>query len=248
MLPLRLLFTNLKDSSILNKRIDLKLVNDKIQLSLNDRVIGATKLNEHIDNRYFDLYFREINKKHVPEFLTASQVFFKVNDKKALAKELRTYLNVSIIDEKAKTIELSYEYYNAHLCFDIVNELLNEYLQWERDSKQNKVNKTIDFINTQIDSLSTILKQSKDSLNNYRRETRILNPESIGIELSDDIGELSKMIVALDEELLTLNLISNKINKNPNRLEIYRLIPEMVGKKSFEQTLVNQIEKLNEFT
>ena len=53
MLPLRLLFTNLKDSSILNKRIDLKLVNDKIQLSLNDRVIGATKLNEHIDNRVF---------------------------------------------------------------------------------------------------------------------------------------------------------------------------------------------------
>ena len=99
---------------------------------------------------------------------------------------LRNYvpiLNVSIIDEKAKTIELSYEYYNAHLCFDIVNELLNEYLQWERDSKQNKVNKTIDFINSQIDSLSTILKSSKDSLNNYRRETRILNPESIGIEL-----------------------------------------------------------------
>ena len=243
--PFEVIIYKLKDSSILNKRIDLKLVNDKIQLSLNDRVIGATKLNEHIDNRYFDLYFREINKKHVPEFLTASQVFFKVNDKKALAKELRTYLNVSIIDEKAKTIELSYEYYNAHLCFDIINELLNEYLQWERDSKQNKVNKTIDFINTQIDSLSTILKQSKDSLNNYRRETRILNPESIGIELSDDIGELSKMIVALDEELLTLNLISNKINKNPNRLEIYRLIPEMVGKKSFEQTLVNQIEKLN---
>ena len=141
-------------------------------------------------NQYFDIYFREINKKHVPEFLTASQVFFKVNDKKALAKELRTYLNVSIIDEKAKTIEISYEYYNSHLCFDIVSELLNEYLQWERDSKQNKVNKTIDFINTQIDSLSTILKLSKDSLNDYRRETRILNPESIGLKLSDDIGEL----------------------------------------------------------
>ena len=70
--------------------------------------------------------------------------------------------------------------------FDIVSELLNEYLQWERDSKQNKVNKTIDFINTQIDSLSTILKLSKDSLNDYRRETRILNPESIGLKLSDD--------------------------------------------------------------
>ena len=41
-------------------------------------------------------------------------------------------------------------------------------------------------------------------------------------------------------------MILKKINKNPNRLEMYRLIPEMVGKKSFETTLENQIEKLNE--
>ena len=48
------------------------------------------------------------------------------------------------------------------------------------------------------------------------------------------------------KRLFTLNMISEKVNKNPNRLEMYRLIPEMVGKKSFETTLVNQIEKLNE--
>ena len=54
------------------------------------------------------------------------------------------------------------------------------------------------------------------------------------------------MLLSLDEELFTLNLISEKVNKNPNRLEIYRLIPEMVGKKSFESSLVKQIEKLNE--
>ena len=31
-----------------------------------------------------------------------------------------------------------------------------------------------------------------------------------------------------------LMILYNKIKNNPNRLEIYRLIPEMVGKKSFE--------------
>ena len=45
----------------------------------------------------------------------------------------------------------------------MVNGLLNEYLQWERDSKQDKVNKTIEFIDSQIDSLSNILRISKDS-------------------------------------------------------------------------------------
>ena len=113
----------------------------------------------------------------------------------------------------------------------MVNELLNEYLQWERDSKQDKVNKTIEFIDVQIDSLSNILRISKDSLNDYRRQSRILNPETMGIELNDNISELNDMLLSLDEELFTLNLISDKVNKNPNRLEIYRLIPEMVGKR-----------------
>ena len=44
-------------------------------------------------------------------------------NKKALAKELQILFECFNIDEKAKTIEISYEYYNARLCFDIVEEL-----------------------------------------------------------------------------------------------------------------------------
>ena len=90
--------------------------------------------------------------------LSESNVYFTINNKNSLAKELKSFLNISIVDEQAKTIEISYEYYNARLCYDMVNELLNEYLQWERDSKQDKVNKTIEFIDAQIDSLSNILR------------------------------------------------------------------------------------------
>ena len=53
-----------------------------------------------------------------------------------------------------------------------------------------------------------------------------------------------KSIIA-DEEMFTLNMISEKLIKS-NRLEMYRFILEMVIKKSFETTLVNQIEKFNE--
>jgi capsular exopolysaccharide synthesis family protein len=41
-------------------------------------------------------------------------------------------------------------------------------------------------------------------------------------------------------------MINNKISIDPNRLEIYRLIPEMVGKKSFEASLLRQVEELNQ--
>ena len=232
--PFEIIIYNLKDSNIIDKRIDLKFISNKIQLSINEKIIGAIPLNQHLDNKYFDLYVRGINKKNIPELLSENKVYFTINNTKSLAKELKSYLSISIVDEQAKTIEISYDYYNARLCYDIVNELLNEYLQWERDSKQDALNKTIEFIDIQIDSLSNVLRISKDSLNDYRRQSRILSPETMGIELNDDISELNDLLLSLDEEIFTLRMISDKINKNPNRLEIYRLIPEMVGKKSFE--------------
>ena len=47
--------------------------------------------------------------------------------------------------------------------------------------------------------------------------------------MSADINTLSKNLISLEEELLTLKMISDKINNDPNRIQIYRLIPEMVG-------------------
>ena len=144
--PFEVIIYKLKDSSIVNKRIDLKLIGKDIHLLIEEETIGKTKLNKHLNNKYFDLYFRGINEKYVPELLTESNVYFTINNKNTLAKELKSYLNIAIVDENAKTIEISYEYYNPRLCYDMVNGLLNEYLQWERDSKQDKVNKTIKFI------------------------------------------------------------------------------------------------------
>jgi len=223
--PFEVIIYKLTDSSLINQRIDVKLINNTVQLSTKNKIIGRTEIDKHLVTKKFDLFIRGVKKKHIVSFLNENNVFFIINNKKSLVKELRPNLSVKVKDAKAKTIEISYEYDNPRLCYDIVNGVLQQYLKWERDSKQNNVNKTIEFINSQIDSLSNILKISKDSLNNYRRETKILNPESIGKELSDDINELNNMLISFEEELLTLNLISNKINKNPNRLEIYRLIP-----------------------
>ena len=67
----------------------------------------------------------------------------------------------------------------------------------KRDSKQDKLNKTIEFIDVQIDSLSKVLRISKDGLNDYRRQSRILSPETMGIELNDNISELNDLLLSL---------------------------------------------------
>ena len=165
--PFEIIIYEIKDSSIYNKRIDMVVASpQKLKLLVDNKSIGSCAYDSHIVNRYFDIYIRSINKNNIAPVLNASTVYFKINKRETLINDLKSYLNVSVVDENAKTIEISFEYFNPRLCYDIVDGVLNEYLEWERDTKQTKANKTIDFIDSQLDSLSKVLKLSKDSLNN----------------------------------------------------------------------------------
>ena len=233
--PFEIIIYKLSDSSLIDQKIDIKKNNEEnITLNIGKRELISGKLNEHLVSKNFDFFIRTINDESTYELLEANNIHFKINNRSSLVNRFKPYLNINLVDENAKTIEISYDYFNPKLAYDVVKSVINEYLVWQRDSKQTAANKTIKFIDLQLDSLSRILKQSKDSLNNYQKRVRILNPDTYGEQLSENVNNLSDKVLNIDEELYTLQLINSKIKNNPNRLEIYRLIPEMVGKKSFE--------------
>jgi hypothetical protein len=59
------------------------------------------------------------------------------------------------------------------------------------------------------------------------------------------MNELKRKLLEYEEELVTVYLIRGKISQDPDRVDVYKLIPEMIGKKSFEGSLMRQIEELN---
>ena len=244
--PFEIIVYKLSDSSLIDKRIDIKKNNEEnITLNIGGRKLISGNLNEHLISKNFDFFIRTINDESTYEVLKANDIHFKINNRSSLVNRFKPFLNINLVDENAKTIEISYDYSNPRLAYDVVESVIDEYLVWERDSKQTAANKTIKFIDLQLDSLSRILKQSKDSLNDYQKRVRILDPDTYGEQLSENVNNLSDKVLSIDEELYTLQLINSKIKNNPNRLEIYRLIPEMVGKKSFEGSVLKQIEELN---
>ena len=244
--PFEIIIYKLSDSSLIDKRIDIKKNNEEnITLNIGGRKLISGNLNEHLISKNFDFFIRTINDESTYKVLKANDIHFKINNRSSLVNRFKPFLNINLVDENAKTIEISYDYSNPRLAYDVVESVIDEYLVWERDSKQTAANKTIKFIDLQLDSLSRILKQSKDSLNDYQKRVRILDPDTYGEQLSENVNNLSDKVLSIDEELYTLQLINSKIKNNPNRLEIYRLIPEMVGKKSFEGSVLKQIEELN---
>ena len=249
-LPFSLILYELKDSSLCGVRINLSTVKNKnIILSyqhngMSFKVSGV--INKAINTRHFKLVFRTVNPSELYNSIENNNLYFQINNQASLGAEMKSGLKVELLDPNAKTIQLSYVNNNPIICYNVVRNLLDVYLNFDKSTKQSKTNQTIVFIDQQLDSLSRLVNNSKDSLSDFQRNERIPNPERVENQLSENINELTGRLLEINEEISTLVMVNNKISLDPNRLEIYRLIPEMVGKKSFEGTILRQIEDLNQ--
>ena len=248
--PFSIVIYSLYDSSFCGKRIDLSIENKNIILltySHNGKIFKTKgTLNNIIKTNHFQLSIKSNNAKEVYDVIQSNTLYFKFNNQKILRDEMKSGLNIEQLDPNAKTIKISFSNNNPKICYNVVDNLIDTYIDFDKINKQTKTNQTIIFINQQLDSLSRILKSSQDSLSNFQRNEKISNPERVETQLSNDINELTLSLLEINQEISILVMINNKISIDPNRLEIYRLIPEMVGKKSFEASLLRQVEELNQ--
>ena len=247
--PFSIIAYALKDSTLCGTRIGISIKDDNI-INLSYEFSGVKydisgKINQQIKNKHFEIVFRTADYGAFEQTINDNKIYFIFNNQNLLAKEMKTGLNITPLDPNAKTIQLTFTHNNPKLCYNVIQNLINVYLNYDKKSKQSKTDQTISFINQQLDSLSRILKNSKDSLSDFQREERLPNPEQVETQLSNNINDLTQRLLEINEEISTLAMVNNKISLDPNRLEIYRLIPEMVGKKSFEGTILRQIEDLN---
>ena len=238
----------LKDSSLCNKRVDIEYSDGKIQLKYEKA--GIQKIvsgypNKAIKNADFELIVETPNLSELQEAATENKLYFVFNRRSDLLNQLKKNLIVMAMDMNAKTIQITYDDQNPILCRDIVVKLLESYFEYQEGAKKTNSNKTIDFINQQLDSLSNVVKKSKSNLSDYQKREKIPDPVGLEEELSTKMSDLSEKVLLIDEELTTLYMVADKIKIDPNRVELYKMIPEMIGKRSFEGSLLRQIEDLN---
>lgn len=237
---------DLKDSSLCNIPIFIQATNKTVKLNYifqGKQYHVEGNIEEHLSNKHFDVIFKLIDKKSFNELQSQNEIYFTFNEKKGLNKRLIQGLEVEPADENAQTILITYKGINPLLCHDIITALTNTFFEFSDQSQRKSSENILSFINLQLDSLSKELKDSKDSLTRYLKLTNMPDPEDAGKNINENINQISDKVYELDNEISTLRLVNSKLKAEPNRLEIYKLIPEMLG-KSFENSLSRQIQDL----
>jgi capsular exopolysaccharide synthesis family protein len=238
----------LKDSALINVPIFVKYENDNVFLTYNFKgktSIAKGKLNEHIINNHFNLIVKAASIEEFEDDSDQNKLYFIFNSVESYAARLLPSLQIFPIDPIAKTIQVSFQSNNPQLSHDISLAVSEAFIDYNDGNKRKGSENVLSFIDSQLDSLSRELKSSKDSLMLYQRISNLPDPDAMGSSISSNISKLQDELYELEEEIRSLNVVNNRLKAEPNRLEVYRIMPEMLG-KSYEASLMSQMSGLYE--
>ncbi|HNS41969.1 MAG TPA: polysaccharide biosynthesis tyrosine autokinase [Taishania sp.] len=236
----------LKDSSLCDVPIYLNFENGKIKLKywLGKENVISGKLDEHIKNDHFDIVIKSDNIENLKEEIAENEVYFIFNNKQSLIDRFIVNLGVLPVDERARTVLINFRGDNPRICHDVTLAVANTFINYSNKAKKQSSESILSFIDMQLDSLTSELKKSKDSLMNFQREVNLGNPETEDVTITSDVTKFQDELFAIEEETVTLQSIHKRLMENPNRLDVYRILPELMG-KSYESAIAGHIESLH---
>lgn len=244
--PLELIPVKVKDHSMRGKPIFLSTSGKKVVMSFtHNGESHAYKFspNTLLKTPFFDIQVNIEDWKSFENNTKSNQIYFEINENELISRRLKPGLTVVPIDQSARTVQVSFKSHSPTLAKDVTQSLVHNFFKYDENIKKESADNILDFITTQLDSLTRELTISKDSIMYYQRQENITNPEFLTSSTAQKIEKLKFEIKTALEELRILNNIEDKLANNPNSLDVYRMIPIIIG-RSYESSLSQQIEAL----
>src|SRR6218665_2389917 len=239
---------SLKDSSLCDVPIFVEVKDRKIQLSYahgGKEYKSIHPVNKRFSTPFFEVLIQIDNWERLKKDDEQNDLYFTFNNKTSLVSRLIPNLEIEAVDVEAKSISIKYKGYNPELCHDISNAVALAFFEYDDVMKRKSSDNILLFIDKQLDSIVDELELSKDSLTRFQRDSKLADPESASAKINDNLDKYQDQLFEVQEEIATLRLVSNKLHNEPNHFELYKLIPEMLG-KSYEDALTRQITDQNE--
>lgn len=152
------------------------------------------KIGRPVHTKLFDITVYNVNGYNSNGYL-----YFRFIDKESLIADFSSRLNFQYVVEGSSVLEISLVSENPNRDMDFINQLTATFLESNLERKNDAANKTISFIDTQLENISKSLGVSQDELTNFRKKNQI-------VDASSHSGELLTKASTFDQELSTLKL------------------------------------------
>lgn len=140
---------------------------------------------------------------------------------------LRSRLEFNLVDRLATVIAISLKSTSLLKGKDIVNELMNVHSRQNLDRKNHIANITIDYIDKQLDEISSSLNQAEDNLQNFRSSHQLLDITEQATGITAQYIDLQNQMAELVSRKRYYDYVLDYLSKNDDFSNM--IVPASMG-------------------
>jgi len=130
---------------------------------------------------------------------------------------------------------------NAAFTRDFLRALISAYIAYDLEEKRLSSEQTLDFINDQVNSFESLLKQSSSRLETYKKQNSMVDVQISSKEYMQDLSELRTRKYMLEIQARNIENVADDIRNNKD------VVTNMVTTDgSPDQVLNSMVSRLNE--
>lgn len=209
-----------KDSIVLRK-FDVDITGNLIHVKNSKESLDTTvKVGSVIKCSRFDMYITK--KTGVVDAKGYKIAVQSVDDK---VEFLSKNFTIDLTDKKSTTMGLTLEYPNSKKGEAILQKMMNLYLQYNLETKNQIADSTLIFIDNRLGVVSKGLSGVETKLTEFKQQNKISDVDEQAKALVSNVSDYYKKINELEVQLSVLNDLSTYINNPSNK----RILPSSLA-------------------
>ncbi|MDD3078236.1 MAG: polysaccharide biosynthesis tyrosine autokinase [Paludibacter sp.] len=197
------------------------------------------RIGEPVSN---NLFFLTITS--TPNYGTKSELYFRFRDKSSLVADFTSRLMFNYKSEGSSVLEVSLTSENYQRDIDFINKLFDTFLAENLERKNDAANKTVSFIDTQLEKVAVSLNKSQDEMTNFRQKNQLVNVETHTTDLITKATNYDAELSELRLREIYLNYLTDYLKTNLSDGDV--IAPASLGlNEPMLMSLIQQINDLN---
>ncbi|MDN3548748.1 GumC family protein [Mucilaginibacter aquaedulcis] len=143
---------------------------------------------------------------------------FKFNIPEDYINRVRGGLQMGETAKNSNIIGLQVTDSNPQFASDILNNIMTEYVTFDRNQKAQSASQMIDFIDSQLSFLSTEVKGSENSIEKYKKKSKIVDISTASSKSTTQAAEIESSQALLKIQLIALDQLKDQITREKNNV------------------------------
>ena len=228
-------------------RVDIEILSEeKYRINVNGDLNFEKEMS--FGERFSEYGFDFIIEKRNPGdsvYLEGSsnKYYFYFTEPGILASEYRTKLNVEPIDKDASLVTLTVSGFVKEQEADYLNKLMDSYMQYGLDNKNQTADSTIKFIDIQLQIISDSLSVAEENLEKFRLKNSFMDLSREGALIQNRLEKFENEKTTFELQLQYYNYLSEYLDIKDAGGTI--ISPSILG--ITDQVLIRLVNELSAF-